>query len=195
MSDDIAGTLIQGNYIGTKADGTSALGNQTAGIYTAYGVTGPTIGGTASGAGNVIAFNGTGNAGKGGVSISYGLPFTPGKSITVSRNAVFSNNGLGIDLGSNGVTTNDVGDGDSGPNDLQNFPVLTSVTTNGGGPAIQFSQATYSVQEDLGAVTLTIVRSGDASAAASVDYATSDAQAVEKSDYEIAAGTLELRSG
>ena len=137
MSDNIAGTLIQGNYIGTKADGTSALGNQNAGIYTAYGVTGATIGGTASGASNVIAFNGVGNAGNGGVSISYGLPFTPGKSITVSQNAIFSNNGLGIDLGSNGVTANDAGDGDNGPNDLQNSPVLTSVMTNGSNTVVQ----------------------------------------------------------
>jgi hemoglobin-like flavoprotein len=137
MSDDIAGTLIQGNYIGTKADGTNALGNQYAGIYTAYGVTGATIGGTASGASNIIAFNGTGNAGNGGVSISKGLPFTPAKSVTVSRNAVFSNNGLGIDLGSDGVTTNDAGDGDSGPNDLQNYPVITSVTANGGNTIVQ----------------------------------------------------------
>jgi hypothetical protein len=137
LSNDITGTLIQGNYIGTKADGTSALGNLYAGIYSPYGVTGATIGGTASGASNVIAFNGVGNAGNGGVSLSKGLPFTPGKSMTVSQNAIFSNNGLGIDLGSDGVTTNDVGDADAGANDLQNFPVLTSVTTSGSNTVVQ----------------------------------------------------------
>ena len=137
LSDDIAGTLIQGNYIGTKADGTSALGNDYAGIYTSYGVTGATVGGAAAGASNVIAFNGKGNAGDGGVSMTNGLPFTPGKSVTVSQNAIFSNNGLGIDLNNDGVTANDVGDGDNGPNDLQNSPVLTSVMTNGGNTVVQ----------------------------------------------------------
>jgi hemoglobin-like flavoprotein len=137
LSNDISGTLIQGNYIGTKADGTSALGNRNTGINSTFGVTGATIGGMASGASNVIAFNGLGNAGNGGVSIAKGTPFTPSKSITVSQNAIFSNNGLGIDLGSDGVTANDAGDSDNGPNDLQNVPVLTSVVTNGGNTVIQ----------------------------------------------------------
>ena len=47
----------------------------------------------------------------------------------VSRFNSFSNNGgLGIDLGGDGVTSNDTADGDSGANNLQNFPELTTVT-------------------------------------------------------------------
>src|SRR5262249_34900348 len=39
-------------------------------------------------------------------------------------------------------------------------------------PTLQFNQSSSSVQEDLGAVTVTVTRTGDTSAAASVDYKT-----------------------
>jgi hypothetical protein len=54
-------TLIQGNYIGTTATGAAALGNVSGGIFCG-GNGGDTIGGTASGAGNLISGN-TNNAG------------------------------------------------------------------------------------------------------------------------------------
>ena len=46
-------------------------------------------------------------------------------------NAFHSNGSLGIDLNDDGVTSNDGGDGDSGPNDLLNYPVLTASHVNG----------------------------------------------------------------
>ena len=51
------GTRIEGNYIGTDAAGTSALGNGRDGIRMGHS-TGTRVGGTAPGAGNVIAANG-----------------------------------------------------------------------------------------------------------------------------------------
>lgn len=41
-----------------------------------------------------------------------------------SRSSIHTNTGLGIDLGGDGVTGNDPGDGDSGPNGLQNSPYI-----------------------------------------------------------------------
>ena len=55
-----AGGLVQGNYIGTNASGTAALGNDVAGVIVSEG-SNTTIGGTASEARNIIS----GNAGNG----------------------------------------------------------------------------------------------------------------------------------
>lgn len=51
---------------------------------------------------------------------------------TLAGTAIFENAGLGVDLGGDGVTPNDPGDVDAGPNGLQNFPVLTAAAVEGG---------------------------------------------------------------
>ena len=47
----------------------------------------------------------------------------------IQRNSMFSNGELGIDLADDGVTLNDAGDGDTGPNRLQNFPEFIGTAT------------------------------------------------------------------
>ena len=46
---------------------------------------------------------------------------------TISANLIHSNDALGIDLGGDGVTVNDAGDGDSGANDLLNYPSIDTI--------------------------------------------------------------------
>lgn len=50
----------------------------------------------------------------------------------ITRNSIYANGGLGIDLNDDGPDTNDSGDPDSGPNDEQNYPVIDSAIANAG---------------------------------------------------------------
>ena len=111
---------ILGNLIGTDASGTAPLPPvQRRGVV--FGLASDIrVGGTAPGAGNVIAFNESGVEG-----------FVSGVRVPIRGNRIFSNtNWLGIDLkGNDGVTANDPGDADGGPNGLQNFPVVDAAIT------------------------------------------------------------------
>jgi len=60
---------------------------------------------------------------------------------------------------------------------------------------LQFSAASYLVQEELGALAVTVTRSGDASGPASVEYSTNDGSATQKGDFEYAAGRLVFAPG
>ena len=117
-----ANNVVQGDYIGTDVTGTLPRGNRSDdGIEIQSGATGNTIGGTATGAGNLIAFNALD-----GVNVG------SGSGNAVLGNSIHSNGNLGIDLFPDGVTPNDAGDVDTGPNGLLNFPVLLSGVASGG---------------------------------------------------------------
>ena len=123
LGADAGGNQVQGNYIGTNASGTAALPNANRGI----GVVGApdnTIGGASTAARNLISGNnGAGIAVFGGSATGN----------NVIGNSIFGNTGLGIDLWEDGLTPNDPGDSDSGPNGQQNFPVIVSATRGAGG--------------------------------------------------------------
>jgi len=114
------GNMVQGNYIGTTKSGTGDLGNTADGVSIVNGSENSVGSARRAGASNKITYNGDD-----GVSVS-------GNTSTgnlILRNSMFSNGGLGIDLGDNSVTPNDgPGDADSGPNNLQNFPEVVSKT-------------------------------------------------------------------
>ncbi len=128
---------VEGNFIGTSKNGTGNLGNARDGV-SITSTPRTTVGGTVAAAANTIAFNG-----ENGVRVSFG----DATGNRILRNSIFSNVGLGIDLigpGENSFdtnlpTANDGGtadDADTGPNGLQNKPILTSAVTSGGATTI-----------------------------------------------------------
>lgn len=129
-----SGHKVLGNYVGTTRSGSGTLGNSANGV--AIATSGHTVGGNTAAGANVIAFNDLD-----GVTVfvcGTCTVFPTGNSIL--RNSVFSNGHLGIDLSEafpGGVTPNDPGDADTGPNKLQNYPVLTSATIFSGETTIK----------------------------------------------------------
>ena len=84
--------------------------------------------------GNGISISGNGNLIEGNIITSNndnGISVAAGVGNRLSKNSIYSNRNLGIDLGQNGVTQNDPGDADSGANNLQNFPIVTSAVSTG----------------------------------------------------------------
>ena len=154
------GNQIQGNFVGVGADGVPRREIfSTASLRSSNGFGNPLgppqpnepgvsfnlIGGTAAGAGNLVEFNGDGGVGVFGNLVS--VSGQPNVGNAIEGNSIFENgrnNGataeLGIDLANqfpypkdDGVTPNDSkGHGaPNDPNNFQNFPVLTAVTSNG----------------------------------------------------------------
>ena len=107
------GNVVQGNWIGTNSAGAVGLGNRSTGLTIQNGASGNLIGGTAPGAGNVIAGNATDG-------VRVGDAVTINNSIRV--NSIYANGELGIDLGNDGVTANDAADADAGPNGRHELP-------------------------------------------------------------------------
>jgi MBG domain (YGX type)/Bacterial Ig domain/Bacterial Ig-like domain (group 3) len=124
ISLDGNGNVIAGNYIGTNAAGNASVPNGY-GVFT-RGTSNSRIGGTAPGAGNLVAFN----LHDGVVVDSLGT----GNSIL--GNSIYANGQLGINLNvagqlPSGVNPNDALDADTGPNNLQNYPqIATAFSSN-----------------------------------------------------------------
>ncbi|MFZ4760894.1 MAG: beta strand repeat-containing protein, partial [Burkholderiaceae bacterium] len=124
------GTVIEGNRIGVGVDGTTVVANGWDGVSMRLGTTGNVrIGGTQTGAGNVIA----GNTGA-GVRIDIG---TEGNAIL--GNSIYGNGQIGIDLNiagnafgtPDGVSLNDGAKIAGRPNRQMDFPTITSARARG----------------------------------------------------------------
>ncbi len=141
-----SGHQILGNTIGADINGLP-LGNQN-GIFSIQSDN-VIIGTNATASGNLIAHNSlhgvmllarsktyhiagntiTQNGGDGIILGTFSMSPDVPEQITINRNSIYDNGGLGIDLYPAGVTPNDPGDADSGPNTLLNFPELSQVTS------------------------------------------------------------------
>ena len=126
--------VVQGNDIGTEpgtvyndegngGDGVSieTTGDGSGGI---NNVIGDAPSASVTGAGNVIAFNGLN-----GVSIFSDIG-ADNTGNAVLGNSIFENKLLGIDLGNDGVTANGSHAGQSGPNNWQATPIITSAVVD-----------------------------------------------------------------
>src|SRR5581483_1865674 len=141
---DAVGTIVQGNYIGTDATGTSSFGQigpvgVEARNSTGTQILGNLIGTDVSGrnpipnhagvttsfwpgspAPSAVTIGGTGNGEGNRIAFSETIGVTvdvTARGITISANSIESNGALGIDLfnqSGGGVTPNDAGDGDNG---------------------------------------------------------------------------------
>jgi hypothetical protein len=105
--------VVEYNRVGIGING-AAMGNRGNGIR----VLAP---GTRIGPDNIIANNSAG-----GIVIEG----DGSDGNTITQNSIYANAGLGIDLAPVGaVNANDAGDGDSGPNQQLNFPIINSART------------------------------------------------------------------
>ncbi len=116
--------VIAGNWIGVDATGTIAIPNHVGIDIGPFDASLPApahniIGGAAPADANLIASNEAGG-------IVVRLNATENEIMGNSIHSNHATGAIGIDLGADGPTANDTGDGDAGPNDLLNSPVLHS---------------------------------------------------------------------
>ncbi|MGH1488959.1 MAG: beta strand repeat-containing protein, partial [Acidimicrobiales bacterium] len=131
VSGASSGTIIQGNDLGFYSGGGSAAVGGSYGIVQWGGSTGSLIGGDGAGEGNRVRDSAR------GVWVD-----SAGTTASILGNHIYDNSGIGINLvggtENNLVTENDAGDGDTGPNDLLNYPVITSTNEAAGTVTVDF---------------------------------------------------------
>lgn len=108
--------VLQHNMIGVPEVGSGSAANGTQGVVVNNGARNSTIGATRTSVdgGNLIA------------SVAQGVYVSPSGGIgnLTNGNSYLVTSALPLDLGGVGQTANDALDADTGPNDLQNYPVL-----------------------------------------------------------------------
>ena len=114
------GSTVLNNLFGTDRTALLNRGGNGAGVSLAIGASNVQIGSAA--APNLIAYYGRG----------IDVTSSTNSGHRFAHNRIHSNLGLGIDIGSNGVTSNDPNDTDAGANGIQNFPVIQTAAAIAG---------------------------------------------------------------
>ncbi len=107
---------VQVNSIGTDLSGSIDLGNVGPGVMVSNSPGPITIGGVLPNQLTKIAFNSVG-----------AVVGSNATRVTLRGSSFYSNDGLGIDLGGDGITANDDDDPDAGANGRQNYPQILTV--------------------------------------------------------------------
>lgn len=122
--------IITANRIGTNGSGAN-LGNAGDGIEVTFNANNTVIGfhvSPSDATTNTIAFNG-----------GDGIRISVSNNHQILQNSLYQNGGLGINLTTSiidQVTPNDTGDGDTGGNNLQNYPVISNAIFSGSNVSI-----------------------------------------------------------
>ena len=181
--------IVEGNYIGINAAGTAAVGNSVEGIFIGLNGSGNTIGGTSTGAANIIAFNG-----------GIGVRVESGSGNSMRANSIWGNLGLGINLG-------------TGANNQQSRPVFASVGQANGsvravGSLSSLPRATFTIdiygntqadpsgygqgQVYLGSITITSDQAGNAPFSVILPLPATDLQFLTATATDAAGNTSEF---
>lgn len=113
------GNIIRYNNFGLAANGTTVIGSLQVGLRAELGSTNNRIGESANYYNRITGCTGQGI-----------LVMDASTKLDIQANFIWGNGGLGIDLNGDGVTNNDPGDGDAGPNNLQNYPVILAARSD-----------------------------------------------------------------
>ncbi|HJQ34841.1 MAG TPA: Calx-beta domain-containing protein [Pyrinomonadaceae bacterium] len=136
-----------------------------------------------------VTFNGTATAPGDFLVVNGTVTFSPGQT---TRFVTVPVNGDTLPEGNETVILNL-----SNPTNalLADSQGVATITDDDASNIFQFSTGSATVAEGAGSVTLTVTRTGDTTAAASVRYETSDIVATQKGDYTFGSGVVQFAPG
>ncbi|PYJ66209.1 MAG: hypothetical protein DME76_17385 [Verrucomicrobia bacterium] len=142
---------------------------------------------------NYATSNGTATAGSDYTAKSGTLSFAAGQTSKTFTIPIINDTLHESDETVNLTLSNPTGGATLG---IQDTAVLTIIDNDSGG-VLQFSSATYTVNEGVlsGKAAIKVTRSGGNASGVTVDYATSDGTATDGSDYIATSGTLTFAAG
>jgi hypothetical protein len=151
------GNLVEGNSIGTTADGTKILGNGNRGV----DVTGPsnTIGGTAPGAGNVISGNGWDGVGLSGSGAQNNLVAGNRIGTNAAGTIALPNGQQGVAI-FGGASFNEVGGTVAGARNLISGNTWAGVGISGAGTDVNFVEGNWVGTDVMGTAALANTQDG-----------------------------------